>query len=349
MATVRQSITALYEQSQKSVGEGPAMTAVIESEATVPGEAEFAIPAIDEKPSIARRFDDLKLLAEREVTGERRLSDQRSGDDSAITLASFGADEPMTAEGPSVVSVEEEEIEREVSAHELYTGPTGVAADSDMSSIDNAPADIPLPDISASDLPSPDLVLPSEPPAPATGDALSDLDVADIQELVRQAWDDEAAVGRPARQFDDEEPADRPGIEDHADDDPDIEAAMDEIAAAVVQSGEAAMPDMATMRAELVDAMRAELQALLASDIRPMIKSAIAEALLEQPTPEATSGAGTITSGTVAKKTVAKKATSRKKASKDGVARGKAAKKRTSKEAKATRAKTAASAKKSDD
>ena len=376
MATVRQSITALYEQSRKSIGEAPAMMAVIESEAAAPAESEFAIPTIDAKPSIARRFEDLKQLAEREVAEETCLPDERGDDDSAITPASFVTDDPITMMGQSVTDIEEEGLEGEdveqgrvegveaageptdvvsgASAHLPDADPTEGAADPDMPSVDNTPPDstpsnLPLPDRSASDLPSSDLVLPSEPPAPATGDALSDLDVADIQELVRQAWDDEIAVGRPSRPLDEPGPGERPDIEDHPDDDSDIEAAMEEIAAAVVQSGETATLDVASMRAELVDAMRAELQALLASDIRPMIKSAIAEALQTQPTPEPGTDAGTITSGTAKKKTATKKTVAKRTVAKKATSRKKAAGKKTSKEATATPAKTAASAKKSDD
>ena len=376
MATVRQSITALYEQSRKSVGDSPAMMAVIESEAAVPAESDFAIPRIDDKPTIARRFDDLKQLAEREVTGSAHLSDERGDYDPATTPASFVADDPITMksrpaadievagiEGGDVEQGRVEEVEATgeptdvvsgASAHLPDAGPTGDAADSDMPSFDSTPPDstpsnLPLPDRSASDIPSSDLVLPSEPPAPATGDALSDLDVADIQELVRQAWDDEIAVGRPSRPLDEREPDERPDIEGHPDDDSDIEAAMEEIAAAVVQSGETATLDLATMRAELVVAMRAELQALLASDIRPMIKSAIAEALQKQPTPESGTGAGTITSGTTKKKTTTKKTVAKRAVAKKATSRKKTASKKTSKEAMATPAKTAASAKKSDD
>ena len=400
MATVRQSITALYEQSQKSAGDGQAMFAVIESEAVasadVARDADFEIPASDDRPSIARRFDDLRDLAEREMHGEtgHHEASPASGDMTGnldVLIAptpggkldgrlddslddslggSFGTavdiedtspadDTPETAETADLSDV----------AADINTG-TGGAINTDGKAATTNPVD------------PADQPLPSEPPTPASGDALSDLDIGDIRELVRQAWEDEPALGTgedanegaveidvaaksappetPESTGDDEIDArdigaseiDSPEIDSpeiRSDNDPDIEAAMDEIAAAIVQSGDSqpsdsqsgdapsgdvkfgdvksgdlpAPVDLASMKAELVAAMRAELQAVVEADLRPMIKAAIAEAMQELPVAQPQTGA----------KTRAKKAAS-----------GKAAKTKTT-----ARAKKAPAAKKSDD
>ena len=400
MATVRQSITALYEQSQKSAGDGQAMFAVIESEAVasadVARDADFEIPASDDRPSIARRFDDLRDLAEREMHGEtgHHEASPASGDMTGnldVLIAptpggkldgrlddslddslggSFGTavdiedtspadDTPETAETADLSDV----------AADINTG-TGGAINTDGKAATTNPVD------------PADQPLPSEPPTPASGDALSDLDIGDIRELVRQAWEDEPALGTgedanegaveidvaaksappetPESTGDDEIDARDIGASEIAspeidsDNDPDIEAAMDEIAAAIVQSGDSqsgdsqpsdsqsgdapsgdvksgdvksgdlpAPVDLASMKAELVAAMRAELQAVVEADLRPMIKAAIAEAMQELPVAQPQTGA----------KTRAKKTAS-----------GKAAKTKTT-----ARAKKAPAAKKSDD
>lgn len=399
MATVRQSITALYEQSQKSAGDGQAMFAVIESEAVasadVARDADFEIPASDDRPSIARRFDDLRDLAEREMHGEtgHHEASPASGDMTGnldVLIAptpggkldgrlddslddslggSFGTavdiedtspadDTPETAETADLSDV----------AADINTG-TGGAINTDGKAATTNPVD------------PADQPLPSEPPTPASGDALSDLDIGDIRELVRQAWEDEPALGTgedanegaveidvaaksappetPESTGDDEiardigaSEIDSPEIDSpeiRSDNDPDIEAAMDEIAAAIVQSGDSqpsdsqsgdapsgdvksgdvksgdlpAPVDLASMKAELVAAMRAELQAVVEADLRPMIKAAIAEAMQELPVAQPQTGA----------KTRAKKTAS-----------GKAAKTKTT-----ARAKKAPAAKKSDD
>ena len=166
MATVRESITALYEQSQKSAAEGQAMFAVIESEAVSSDGVEFDISGDDGRPSIARRFDDLRDLAEREARGDGSSLDTPPQTDEMV-------------EAPA----------------EFTAGSFGTTFDSSVNTVDIVP-DIsaqPPADNTGTAAATPDL--PSEPPAPATGDALPDLGVADIQELVRQAWEDETALG----------------------------------------------------------------------------------------------------------------------------------------------------------
>ena len=267
MATVRQSITALYEQSQKSAKEGQAMFAVIESAAVASAdlaphddgeraEAEMmtANPTAGEELSIARRFDDLRELAEREAgdTGAYGVPSRRDPSSISINLA----DTPQMTARPM---------------DEADSG--GDTSHSAM----------------------PDLSLPSEPPAPAASDSLSELDVANIQELVRQAWEDEAALATSKTEPDqdavpqdavpqDAGRNDRVADPNHGEHNHDIDAAMEEIAAAVVKSGNVTTSaDLTAMKAELVAAMRTELQDVLAADLRPIIRAAIAEAMQDLP------------------------------------------------------------------
>jgi hypothetical protein len=367
MATVRQSITALYEQSQKSASDGQAMFALIESEAVasadVARDVDFEIPASDDRTPIARRFDDLRDLAERETHGEtsHHEASPPSGD--------------MTG-NLDVLIAPTPDANLDDNLDDSHGGSFGMAVDSeDTSAADVPPETADLSDVAAdigtgtngeiningkaATADPADQPLPSEPPTPASGNALSDLDIGDIRELVRQAWEDETALGTvegavkidvaaksaphqtPESKSDDEIGASDVGASDiGSDDDPDIEAAMDDIAAAIVQSGDAqpgdaqsgdaqsgdvksedlpTQVDLAALKAELVAAMRAELQAVVEADLRPMINAAIAEAMQELPTAQP--------------KTRAKKAASNK-----------AAKKKS-----ATRAKKAPTAKKSDD
>lgn len=299
MATVRQSITALYEQSQKSAKEGQAMFAVIESAAVEStdlasddegqrAEAEMVAdnPTAGEGLSIARRFDDLRELAEREA-----------GD-----IGAYGAPPGRDPSSPSI---------------NLADTPDTPARPMDEANIG----------VDTSYGAIPDLALPSEPPAPAAGDSLSELDVANIQELVRQAWEDETALAtsKPVSGLDAvaHEVGQNDGIADHNHDDPDhgdhnhdIDAAMEEIAAAVVTSGNVtASVDLASMKAELVAAMRTELQDVLAADLRPMIKAAIAEAMQDLPVTQPKTRAkkaapGKSSSGRASSKKLAAKKTS---------------------------------------
>ena len=60
MATVRQSITALYEESERSAIDGPPMLAVIDSEPPAPLSIDEHEIEMNEKPTIAARFDELR-------------------------------------------------------------------------------------------------------------------------------------------------------------------------------------------------------------------------------------------------------------------------------------------------
>ena len=315
MATVRQSIMALYEQSQKSAAEGQAMFAVIESEAVTPDEVDFGISTNDGRPPIARRFDELRNLADRE------MPDWTSHHDAAAPSANMTS----TANDPAVtgsdgnwgVHFDAGKASPPIDTPRLIETPQSPDTPTSSDSDDNAG------DISAdSQAPASMPALSNEPPAPASSDAVADLDVADIQKLVRQAWEDETTLdnidGLPIPVID------APGNDNsgnngtgHVDgnDDPDMEAAMQEIAAAVVKSGDAPEPvDLAAVKAELVAAMRSELQAVVAADLRPIIKAAIAEALQELPAAQPKTRAKKAAAGSTAKKKAArKKATTRAK------------------------------------
>ena len=144
-----------------------------------------------------------------------------------------------------------------------------------------------------------EILLPSEPPAPAARNGASDLEVDDIRRLVQEAWDDETAIGRP----DIEPPADTASAIQA--DDPDIESAMEDIAAAVGQSGDAAVVNLEELKAELVTAMRAELQAVVETDLKAMVKAVVAEALKDVPAKKTATRAKKAAPTKVAKKKTA--------------------------------------------
>ena len=66
MATVRQSITALYEESRKSAVDGAPMMAVIDT-VPVADPGLDAAPDTPRQPAIVARFDELRRLAEVEA------------------------------------------------------------------------------------------------------------------------------------------------------------------------------------------------------------------------------------------------------------------------------------------
>lgn len=319
MATVRQSITALYEQSRKSASDGQVMFAVIESETVTStdaaSDADFDITASDERPSIAHRFDDLRELAEREMHGEagRHEATLTSG-------AMTGSLDELIVPNPN----DNPDDGLNDSIGDTSGGHSGTGLDADVyGRIELTAGDMPettdSPDIEAnidtgmngetntkSEATTPDLPMPSEPPAPASGDVLSDLDIGDIQELVRQAWEDETALSASESKAAPETTSKEAGT-DESGKNPDIEAThieatMEEIAAAVVKSGDVPVPvDLTAIKTDLVAAMRAELQALVEADLRPMIKAAIAEALQERPTTQPKPRAKKAASGKAAK------------------------------------------------
>lgn len=311
MATVRQSIMALYEQSRKSAAEGQAMFAVIESEAMTPVEVDFEIRAGDGRPPIARRFDDLRNLAEREMPD--RIS-PRGAPPPSTGMTGTAQGHPVAGSGdstegpfdagealPAIDSPPPPAISGSPDSDDIG-GDTNTDMNTDMNTDRPASASEPA--------------LPNEPPAPASSDAMADLDVADIQKLVRQAWEDKTALGSvdgPAGTDIDRTISDA-GNTDSIDD-PDMEAAMQDIAAAVGKSDDSPEPvDLAAIKTELVAAMRSELQALVTADLRPMIKAAIAEALQELPAAQPKTRANkAAAAGTAGKKAAGKKAATRAK------------------------------------
>ena len=353
MATVRQSITALYEESQKSALEGAPMLAILQSVAVEPGLQPAAIAPATITPAevetgeeagtlpIAARFDELRRLAELEAASDRA---RHAGDTVTETDSLTGSDLTAGFAPPSETAFEP-----------FAESPSGTAPDEQAGSKDMVP-DVPIIEIPSSlvgDAPDPatpadmahdddsrdaapddtdsismDRALPDEPPAPAppTGEALGDLDIGDIQDLVRQAWEDETAIGDAARAS-----ATPPAPEttsaapvDTAHDPAlsgGIEMAMEEIAAAVVQSADTSPSvDVEAMKADIIGAMRAELQAVVESDLRVIVKAAVAEAMAEMPVaiPAATPKKAPARKA-AAKKAVAKKA-ARKSAAKKATA-----------------------------
>ena len=259
MTTVRQSIMALYEESRKSTVDGVPMMAVIDS---APVAGEFPVlPADAPQAAIIARFDELRRLAEAEIraeteaetgdnvieTGDIETGDIETGD-MALDMA-FGTDIARPEPASSVMEAGTDDAGR---AH--------AAAEPAWASQD------PLSDMAGS------MPLPEEPPAPAStpasGDG-ADLEIGDIQELVRQAWEDEAGIGQATTSGAPQVPAD-------------IESAMEEIAAAVVQSGDGAAPvDIEAMKTEIIAAMRQELKAMLDEDLTRAVRAAVAEAVGE--------------------------------------------------------------------
>ena len=273
MATVKQSITALYEESERSAIDGPPMLAVIESEPVTPQDPAHDLPrdldmqaAMQDKPTIAARFDELRRLADLEMPSRR--------DD----IPPAAAPEPLTSQP-------------HISAGLL----SDVGGDETPDPVVSAMTDNPR-----FDTVTDEILLPSEPPAPATGNGAADLEVDDIRKLVQEAWEDETAISRPVA----DNAADTSG--DAPLDDPDIESAMEEIAAAVVQSGDpVAAVDLEQIKTELVAAMRAELQTMVETDLKVIVKAAVAEALKDMPAPKAAPRAKKATAAKAAKKKTA--------------------------------------------
>lgn len=269
MASVRQSITALYEESRKSAADGAPMMAVIDTNPVDDGTANLA-PRTSFQPAIVARFEALRRLAEIEAG--------HAGSDHEGSL------EPATPE----VSTQEPRPQA-----------------SRINVVPSRPVDFRGPATPP---------LPEEPPAPASTAALGDadeLEIGDIQELVRQAWEDEAwedkaSIGHAAREryqeqnraqnqemgqemgrkigreIGREEGPPPPATSPAPPDPTDIELAMEEIASAVVQSGESATPENAeAMNADLIAAMRSEIWELLGSDLKSAIRAAVSEAVSE--------------------------------------------------------------------
>ena len=259
MATVRQSITALYEESRKSAVDGAPMMAVIDT-VPVADPGLDAAPDTPRQPAIVARFDELRRLAEVEADRNETGQIDQPLDDDLVDSFDTG-----------LSAIDQADIEP-------------VAPETQI-----------LPSTPLEMSQAAELALPEEPPAPDQG-AGADLEIGDIQELVRQAWEDEAGIGKIAAQ---QQPvttdpearhpeANGPAAVAAAATDmappvpADIEMAMEEIAAAVVQSGDSTSSvDVAAMKAEIIAAMRSEMKTLLEADLTSAVRTAVAEAVSE--------------------------------------------------------------------
>ena len=329
MATVRQSITALYEESRKSAADGVAMMAVIN---TTPV-ADLAMdPSVDApgQPEIVARFDELRRLAEIEAdhvedSAEVDLAgvDVAGGDGAGMDGAGVDVAGELTStltgsddDDHPALAMDPDDSDQIIAEPDItppsFAGPSGDGPSGDGPSgaaaaetSDHVPSPLPSDVLPSTPLDldpgnfeagnldavgldenvdngrAADLALPEEPPAPAStlasGDG-DDLEIGDIQELVRQAWEDEAGIGQSVPQAGTSE---QTASDDTASAVPtDIELAMEEIAAAVVQSGDTATPvDVEAMKAEIIAAMRSEMKALLDADLTSAVRAAVAEAV----------------------------------------------------------------------
>ena len=281
MVTVRQSIIALYEEAQKSAVESAPMLTVLQSDAACPD----ALPARADMnktiplpaTAIATRFEELRRLAELEANAIP--SKLPAGNDAAgipiidILSTEFGAAPENTVEPIA------EQPRNATPPSQAVTG------------IESGPS------------------LPEEPPAPASDNTGDKLNIADIHTLVREAWEDETDLGGIASPKAGEQTASHHAEAADIAANGNIETAMQEIAAAVVQSADSEQGiDVETIKSEIIAAMRAELQAIVGSDLKSVIKTAVAEAMADMPAEAPPAGQANPPPLKVAPKTTAKKA-----------------------------------------
>ena len=314
MATVRQSITALYEEAQRSAVEGAPMLAVLQSDAAGPdalpdrADADGAIPL--PVTAIAARFEELRRLAELEAgpaaepsetpaTEETRL-DAPNDPLAGIDLSAGFGDRIHNEPADDATSAASDDVDGDGGVPAMDDNSSDIPViDIPVTGFGAAPEDTgePVPETPGDATPAAQAVtgietrpsLPEEPPAPASDNTGDDLDIADIHTLVREAWEDETALGEIASPEAGEQSADH-----HAEAagiaaadvaaTGNIETAMQEIAAAVVQSADSGQGiDVEAMKREIIAAMRAELQAVVDSDLKSVIKTAVAEAMADMP------------------------------------------------------------------
>ena len=311
MATVRQSITALYEEAQRSAVEGAPMLAVLQSDAAGPdalpdrADADGAIPL--PVTAIAARFEELRRLAELEAGPAAEPSETPATDETRFDAPN----DPLA--GIDLSAGFGDIIHNDPADDAASAASDDVDGDGGVPAMDDNSSDIPVIDIPVTGFgaapedtgePVPETPgdaaqavtgietgpsLPEEPPAPASDNTGDDLDIADIHTLVREAWEDETALGEIASPEAGEQSADHhaeaadiaaTGVAATGN----IETAMQEIAAAVVQSADSGQGiDVEAMKREIIAAMRAELQAVVDSDLKSVIKTAVAEAMANMP------------------------------------------------------------------
>ena len=327
MATVRQSITALYEEAQRSAVEGAPMFAVLQSDATGPdvlpvqADTDNTIPL--PSAAIAARFDELRRLAELEAGLATEQSEAPATDETRFDVpndplagidlsAGFGdrirddRDEDMTSAASGAANgAASDDVDGDGGVPAMDDNSTDIPViDIPVTSFGAAPEDTaqPVPEETGDPAPTAHAApvtdiksgmeagfesapsLPEEPPAPATDNTGDDLDIADIHTLVREAWEDETALGEIASPETGEQVADHHAEAADIAASGNIETAMQEIAAAVVQSADNSQAiDVEGMKSEIIAAMRAELQAVVDSDLRSVIKAAVAEAMADMP------------------------------------------------------------------
>ena len=314
MSIVRQSITALYQEAERNAADGSPMLAVIHgtpsqasampagqtsSQATAISALATA-PSVKEPAAIVARFDELRRLAEEEaLQSSHHLAPAEASDAELVAaIQTNGSDEVsdlVTAEGAQDHPVSERPLETaeavdiglslpDLSASLPSSLPSSLPAFGDVAPVMDSPTSDdtsgevaadnsigeqgdPVPDIGATD----PLALPAEPPAPEAG-AADDLDIADIHSLVQQAWEDETAIAGAAPSSSVEKtqsPAEDPSSQA-------IATAMDEIAAAVEQSNEPAVPELSDeVKAQLTATIRSELQADLSASLREELRTEI--------------------------------------------------------------------------
>ena len=311
MTTVKQSIIALYEEAQRSAVQGAPMLAVLQSDATGldarPDRADkdTAIPL--QATDIAARFEELRRLAELEAAPATEPSgapttnetptyvpnDPIAGIDLSAEFAGRAKEPRNDAAEANTANNEDEETGAPVMDN---TADIPVI-DIPMTGFGAEPEDTgePVPKKPTDATPAARAVtstgsapsLPEEPPAPASEHTGEDLDIADIHTLVRQAWEDEIALGEIESPKAGDQRADHHAeVADIAAADVaatgNIETAMQEIADAVVQSADRRQGiDVEAMKREIIAAMRAELQVVVDSDLKSVIKTAVAEAMAD--------------------------------------------------------------------
>ena len=311
MAIVRQSITALYEEALRSAVDGAPMLAVLQSDAAgsdaLPdrAEADSAIPL--SVTAIAARFEELRRLAELEAGPAAEPSKTPTTDETRFGMPN----DPLAGIDLSAGFGDRIHNDPADDATSTASGAASNDGDGGVPAMDDNSTDIPVIDIpvtgfgaapKATGEPVPEKPgdaspaaqavtsietgpsLPEEPPAPASDNTGDDLDIADIHTLVREAWEDETVLGEIASPEAGEQSADHHAEAADVLATGNIEIAMQEIAAAVVQSADSGQGiDVEAMKHEIIAAMRAELRAVVDSDLKSVIKAAVAEAMADMP------------------------------------------------------------------
>ena len=307
MATVRQSITALYEEAQRSAVEGAPMLAVLQSDAAGPdalpdradADGAITLPAT----AIAARFEQLRRLAELEAgpaagpsetpaTDVTRFDAPNDPHGSIYLSAGFG-DSFQNDPADDATNAASDDVDGGDGVPAMDDSSTDIPViDVRVTGFGTAPEDTgePAPEKPGDATPAAQAVsgietgpsLPEEPPAPASDNTGNDLDIADIHKLVREAWEDETAIGEIASPEAREQSADHHAEAADVAATGNIETTMQEIAAAVVRSADSGKGiDVEALKREIIAAMRAELQAVVDSDLKSLIKTAVAEAIAD--------------------------------------------------------------------